>query len=459
MKYMKLIVLAVFFMIFSVGCTSNTESPEELTMMPVYDETKSDLFENINRLLVNSYLILPANSKEVGKINQVDLNSDGIKEIVVFEKKKTVSEEDQSEVGFLVLQEEVNSRGEQVYKDKGDILLEGDSIEYANFYDLDDDGLKEIVISVKNSFKTDLHIFKFSEDGIENIYTLDANWLPDTESYNNFKVKIGYIDEDPKLDILLLHFDLKTNMLYVSIANFKDKLILNDFVKIENVKDLSGLHITLGNISTSKRGVILDIPTAKENYYMTQILYVEENKLIKAFKDDDRNMMKDYYIPVDDINKDKVIEIPIVKGNGLGHAYISRTSSLVSWYKWNGKSGDESGILFNSQIYYNYTYNFKMFIQNNMANKIIVQRANTTENVSYNFNIYDQRSLDKKTLFTISIMPKTLADDSKTMNVKTGTTLAETEEYSYILHVNDIEELKRLDVTTDNLVEYFSFIY
>lgn len=457
MKLFKLSTLVFLLILLTTGCTSNTESPEELIEMPVYDQTKSELYKNIEKLLLNSNLLLPSNSKEVGKINEVDLNSDGTNEIVIFEKKKTMNEEEENSVGFLVLQQELNNKQELVYKNKAGTLLSGDSIDYANFYDLDDDGIKEIILNVNSGNNANLHIFKYVEGDIEELYTLNPTWLSNVENLNGLKVKIGYIDEDPKLDILMIHFDSKTNTAYVSVANYNNTLILKDYVTIENVRDISNLYITLGNVATAKRGVILDIPTAKENNYITQILYLENGKIHKAFKDDDKSMMKAYYIPIDDINNDKVIDIPIV--NGDGHAYTSKSSANVTWYNWNGKTDEQSGLVFTIQIYYNYTHNFKMLIANSLVNKVVVQRESTTEKSSYNFNYFDNKALEQKTLFTISVMSKTIVDDSKNMVVKSGIVLAETDEHSFILHIKDAEELKKLDITTESLVDYFSFIY
>lgn len=458
MKLFKLSTIIFLLVLFTTGCTSYTESPEELIEMPIYDETKKEVYKNIEKLLLNSNLLLPSNSKEVGKINEVDLNNDGINEIVAFEKKKTISEEDTNEVGFLVLQQELNDKNEIVYKNKAGILLSGDEIDYANFYDLDDDGIKEIVLSIKNGDTTNMHVFKFDENEIKNLYTLEPTWLPNAENISNIKVKLGYIDEGPELDILMIHLDSKTNTSYVSIANFNNNnLVIRDYVTIENVRDLDNLYINLGNIAKAKRGVILDIPTAKENKYITQILYIENGNIHKAFKDDDKSIMKAYYIPIEDINNDKVIDIPIVNGNG--QVYTSKSSANVTWYNWNGKTDEQSGLVFTIQIYYNYNYNFEMLIPNSLVNKVTVQRESSTENTSYNFNYIDNKTLEQKTLFTISVAVKTIAEDSKNMVAKPGIILAETDEHNFVLHIKDVEELKKFDITTEALVEYFSFIY
>ena len=90
MKLFKLITGASLLALLTTGCSLNSESPEELIKYkPIYNENKEILYKGINQLLpLNSSLILPSNSSEVGKINEVDLNGDGVEELVAFEKKK-----------------------------------------------------------------------------------------------------------------------------------------------------------------------------------------------------------------------------------------------------------------------------------------------------------------------------------------------------------------------------------
>lgn len=458
MKLFKLATVVFLSIFFTTGCTAETESPEDLAKMPVYEQEKKVIYEDINKLLINSSsLLLPSNSKEVGKINEVDLDNDGIDEIVVFEKKN-IQNEEENQVGFIVLSQEMNYKDEISYRENDNVTQGGDSIEYANFYDLDNDGYKEIVLLVKTGDKTNIQIYKFMDKEITNVCTIDyPTWIENNENLNNVKIKIGYIDEDPQIDILTIHHDTRTNEAYVSILNFNAGMKLKDYVKIENVKNLSDLYITIGNIAKSTKGVILDIPTYKENNYITQILYLEDNTLKKAFKDNDKNIMKAYYIPIEDINKDKVIDIPVVNGNG--HAYSSKSSANISWYRWNGKQDEQSGLLFTSQIYYNYKYNYKLLLPNNLVDKINIQQENNGENVSFNFNYYDNITMEPKNLFTISAMEKVIADDSKNIANKTGIALGETENHSFILYLNDLEELEKLDITSEALVEYFSLIY
>ncbi len=325
-----------------------------------------------------------------------------------------------SQVGFVTL----SYNGEKYVL--GDHFLEnGESIEYANFYDLDSDGYKEVILLVKSKDKTNMHIYKVVDNEITKIYDLDASWLQNKEDFNDMKVKIGYIDGDDKLDILMLHLNNKTNEMFASVANFDGSMKIKDSVKFENVKNLSELYITLGNVASSVgnssaaiKGIVLDIPILKDNNYITQILYMKDGKINKAFSDYDKTITKSYYIPVDDIDKDKIIEIPIVAGNtgNNRNTYSSKASANISWYRWNGKEGADSSLIFTSQIYYNYKYNFKLFIPNNLFDKILVEQEFVGEKAVFKFYYFDYS--DRKNLFNIVVESKNKLEDRKIQVLK-----------------------------------------
>lgn len=415
----KYIILLLGF--FLTGC--NIQSPDEVVQMPIYDEKKSDLYENISKLMLNTDYLLPKNSKEVSKINEVDLDNDEVVEIVVFEEKK-ISDEEESEVGFSILQ------NDKLIED-GQVLVLGDSIEYANFYDLDDDGIKEIIMLVNKNDEMIFYVFKFLDE-VKEVYKLNLE---------NVKIKIGYIDEDPTIDILMVHFNEDENLMYISVTNFSnEKLVLKDFIKIEDVRELSEIYISIENVNSSTKGAIIEFLMESENSYKTQIIFFEEDKLKKAFEDDDIRLKKSYYIPLDDINNDKVVEIPTVNKK-------SKSTSNVVWYKWNGKSGEDSDLIFVNEIYYNYNYNFKMVIDENLSGKILVQRDISSENIVYNFNYED------KTLFSIYVVPKILGDENKSINLKNSMTLLESEDNTFILHIEDEK------ISYETLSNNFSLIY
>ena len=363
----------------------------------------------------------------------------------------------------------MNQRSNSQYEEKAKISQSGESIEYANFYDLDNDGTKEIIVAIKDESKTQLYIYKFENGEIQYDLKIAPTWIKSRENLNDMKIEIGYINDDNILDILMINYDSKNSQMYASIANFNNKdkcLDLLDYVKFDNVKNISELYITVGNISSQVKGstikgIVLDIPIIKDSSYFTQILYFDNKSLKKAFNDDDKNLMKSYYIPVEDVNNDKVIDIPILNGSLNENTYTSKSSANISWYRWNGKSDENSRLLFTIQVYYNYEYNYKFLIPNNLANKIYIEQQYSSDNTLFKFYYYDDLGSNPKNLFTIIVSSKAIVDESKNVNLVTQASgaLKETEKYSFGLVIDDKDELEKLDITIDVLRDYFSLIY
>lgn len=466
MKFFKSTAILGFLMLSLTGCALGSESPEQLIdQKPIYNENNKKLYESVNRIVGSSAsLLLPANLQDVGKINKVDLDNNGIEEVIVFEKSKNLNT-NESEVGFFILNKKQDDY-EKISKES----ISGESIEYANFYDLDNDGNKEIILAAKGQIKTTLYVYKYIDGEIKKSIEIKPTWINDRYNLTDMKIEIGYINNDNKLDILMANYDSRNSRMYVSVINYdgiNNGVELIDYVKFDNVKNISELYITLGNIASQAKGstikgIVLDIPMTKESSYFTQMLYFEDDNLKKAFEDNDKSLMKSYYIPVEDINKDKVIDIPILNGSLNENTYTSKSSANISWYSWNGKKDSSSGLLFTSQIYYNYEYNYKFFIQNNLANKIYVEQETNSDNVIFKFNYYDEKEKGSKTLFTITAHSKNIVvDESKNINLQNqvGISLKETDKYNFILTIVDTEQLNRLDLTVESLKEYFSLIY
>ena len=300
MKLFKMIALLVSLMFLMTGCVSTSESPESLIdKKPIYNEENKELYDTINNMLVKpTSLTLPSNSQDVGEINKVDLNNDGVDEVVAFEKKKNLNT-NENEVGFMIFAKKNDGN----YEEKVNILRIGESIDYANFYDLDNDGNKEIVLSIKGHTKTRLYLYRYVDENIEEIYNSEPTWIKNKGYLSDMKIKIGYIDDDNILDILMVNYDYKNSEMYVSILNFNNKMNLIDYVKFENVKNINDLYITFGNLASQVKGstikgVVLDIPMIKDSSYFTQMIYLEDGTIKKAFKDDDKKLMKSYYVPV-----------------------------------------------------------------------------------------------------------------------------------------------------------------
>lgn len=456
MKLLRMLILVLFVGYLNVGCAS-TESPEQLIEKPVYDQEKQSIYDNVKRVVDNSAtIILPKNSSEVSSINNVDLDNDRVDELVVFEKEEDINN-NTSKVGFIILSEEDG----KTYSVKADYKVEGNSIEYANFYDLDNDGKKEIILSTKTEFKTSLEILEFRDNKIVSLSKYNPTWIANKSGYTEMKVKIGDVDNDDIKDIIVVNYNPDTHNMAVSLAYFDNYIKLVDFKMFTDVKSMENVYVEIHKVYNEKNGIVVDTRSFKEkDSYVTQILYLDDNELKKAFSDNNEKLKKPYYVPVEDINEDGIVEIPILNNNAKG--YRTKNSANISWYKWNGNSDEFMNLVFVSQVYYNYKNNFKLWIPNILANKISVEEDYKDNKLSFDFYYYDnlrpKEELEK--LFTITKTSKNKIDEGKGANSNSGGfILFENDTESFTLTINNPKTLKDLNINKEAIQEYFSQIY
>lgn len=457
MKLFKLIVLILVAGFLNVGCATSTASPEQLIKKPFYNEQKLKLKLNIETALKGAKPLLPKNSSDVSSINEVDLDKNGVNELVVFQKKEDV-DEGTVKVGFSIM----NYGKDSVYSVVDEYLVTGESIEYAYFSDLDNDGNKEIILLTKNGDKSNLDICQFKNNKITRLYRFDPNWIKDSDEYTDTKVYIGNLDDDGTPDIIICSLNPETHKMIVSLTYFDKYIKLKDYTIINDVKSLDNVYIDIKKVRKDKKAIILGYkPFTGGESYFTQILYLSGNKLMKAFEENDIKTKNPYYMAPEDINQDGVVEIPIINNNTRG--YNKKTSANVSWYSWNGKENEESNLVFVSQVYYNYSNNFKLLIPNNLANKIYVEEVPKDNKLYFEFMYYDTQHTEPIKLFTISKVNKNNVDESKTANSNTnngGYIILENDNASFMLLVNSPEVLKKLDISNEAIKNtYFLPIY
>lgn len=449
MKLLKLTALIFVMCIMTTGCDTSSESPENLLNDNiVYNKENNELYAFVNKSLDGTTLVLPDNSYDVGQINEVD------SKIIAFQKKQDVNLKI-NKVGFVLI-----SKNEDGYTMEDSYLEEGEEIEYANFYDLNNDGIDEVILLINNKSVTTMSVYSINDNKVKRISKVNPTWLKDYEKYNQMKISVGFIDNDLKLDILMMNYDSSNGDMYATILKYTNdnKLEHSNSLKISNVKSLRDLYSVVGKVSNNKKGVILSIPTLKESAYATQILTMKDSKLKKVF-DEDKLILNSYYVPVKDDNGDGIFDIPVLNNNMIeSSTSSSKPSALISWRMWNNKMGEDADTIFISQVYYNYKNNFKFLVPDNLANKLYIQKSTEGDTPYYIFYYYDKSGKEPLELFQIGISSKNLVEDTKA-SPKTDSILAETDNNYYQLIIKDRKAFEKYDLTLENMKEYFSIIY
>ena len=457
MKLLKLAATLIFTCVMITGCDTSSDSPENLLSDNiVYNKSRNKLYTFINQSLDGTTLLLPDNSSEVGEINELD------EKIIAFQSKEDVNQ-GIKKVGFVLISKNGNS-----YKLEDSYLEEGEEIQYANFYDLNNDGDDEVVLLIKNNETTTMHVYSIKNDSIELVSTVKPTWLSNYRDYKNTKIKIGYMDSDSKgdstLDILMVNYDNSTQKMCATVLNYDNSSNYNykisNCLEFTDVRNIDVLYITLGKVYNNQKGLIINIPVLKDkdSGYNTQIITLKNNEISEVFGKD-KIIFNKYYVPPTDMDFDGVLEFPELNDNKIESVSITGSSSaLITWKKWNGKNTKESDTIFISQIYYNYKNNFKFLIPNNLANKLYVQKSMVNDSMYYTFYYYEKSDTKPIEIFQVSIYAKNIVEDAKS-TPKLETILVENDNNYYQLIVKDKETFEKYNLTVENMKENFSLIY
>ncbi|MDY4574265.1 MAG: hypothetical protein SPD90_04330, partial [Intestinibacter sp.] len=222
MKLLKLVGILSLVTVLCTGCYNREYTTESLfSNLPVYNSDKKDLSEEVTRVLGSAALILPSNSTEVGKINQVDLDKTGKDKIVFFEKKEGIRV--RNEVGFTILDPNNDENYDISYTEVGN------KIKYANFYDLDNDGNKEIILLVENDYMTTLTICRYENGQINELISKNNFNYFNRNRFTKLGIMVKDINDDKILDLIVYNYNDKTNKMKVYACNLEnDKLSILD---------------------------------------------------------------------------------------------------------------------------------------------------------------------------------------------------------------------------------------
>lgn len=458
MKLLKLAALMFVICFMVTGCGTSSDSPENLLNDNiVYNNNKNKLYNFVNQSLDGANLLLPNNSSEVGEINELDSN------VIAFQRKQDVNSTNSSnrdKVGFVLI-----SKNGDEYVLEDSHLQEGKDIEYANFYDLNNDGDEEVVLLVNSDKGTTLYVYSIKDNEIELISSIKPTWLNDYDKYTNTKVKIGFFDEDFTLDILMININSTSSKMYATVLNLDENNIVKKTNSLE-FKDINynkDLYIASGKVNNNnKKGIVLSIPVNKDNSYITQIITLDGN-VIKEVFNEENIIVNSYYIPVKDVNFDGVLDLPVLNNRMIDSfatltTSVPTTSSLITWRKWNSKEGENANTIFISQVYYNYKDNFRLWLPNKLANKLYIKKVINGDSTHYSFNYYEQDDKPPVEIFEIGLSSKNLVEDAKS-TPKLETILAETDNNYYQLIIKDKKAFEKYNLTIENIKEYFSLIY
>lgn len=441
-------VIGVFlFCPFMVGCQTNSlKSPEKLVEIPITNKDNKVIYDKIKSITsIDTTFTIPQNSDNVGRINVLDLDSDGNEEVIAFKKKQNDSQSENVVYVYIFKYEngKITDDTERIIK------IPGESIKFATFSDIDNDGKKEIIMQVQNRGLENIYIYKNDRSSIKKI--AEYNSAQYSIRLNSF----NYASDGKDICLALL-YNLDSSELSIGKMNYSEGKIHFDVKdKITNVTAFDTLDIINGNVSDNNNGSVI-VYKNSNGYTYTQILTYKNGKFIKVLPDNSDLAKNTYSHKAYDIDKDGTLEIPKVEYEDVKNT--SKVASIITWNEWNGLTDKEARLYPAVKVYYNYDYNFKLNFTKLKSDGFIINsnKKGISNTISFSKKI-DGDSV--KPIFSILIIdkhdPKFEANKYES-EIKNN--LFENQDYLYIYNSNDKKNLYKSNIDYKLVKDSFEMI-
>lgn len=425
---------------------NSLKSPEKLIVKPVSNESNLQIYNSIRRLTpLDTNFTMPQNFKEVSKINRVDLDSDGIEDIVAF-KKKNNENQGTSNIYMYIF----NMQSGQILEyDESIVRIPGETIKYANFIDLDNDGKKEIILHINSLGYENIYVYSYEDGNIKK-----------KAEYNSSEtsIKLNFFDynNDGHMECLALIQSQKNYEVSICGMRLENNNIQFDkYDTSYTVESLDKVEILNGRLSNKYLGSVITYQSLRGSS-VNQLVIYRNSRFEKVIKNESNIAINPYNLRAEDMNGDGILDLPKIE-EGLTNSN-NKDNIIISWYDWNGKLEEKKEVLTRiGQNFYSFTYNFKQVIPDILRDKIYIKVENKDNKDEY--SIYYINDKSKVELLTYTVIPKASAnyENIDKEDVKTRV-LFETEDYVCILKKSNETMLKKYGVNLNRISKTFVLI-
>lgn len=300
-------------------------------------------------------LISPISGENSNSIQFIDLDNDGVDEVMVLHKVVN----DTYPIKITVL----TRNGEKSWIVNNTIKGAGYDINKVVYSDMDNDGRKEIIVGWQFGTILDkgLTVYEYNKGEISEIFQT---------SYTEFA--LDDFTSDGTSEIITVRLNRNEGVATAYLYDYKNKVI--NFIDETSMDGyINGYYsVKTGEAYDGKVGFFVDASLGAHSAF-TDLLVYNRGELINVFYNEKWNVTnmtyKSYPIKSKDLDGDGIIEIPILRAPiGYSDSSMSETPWITGWFKWDG----EEGLKFSKNSYSNVDFGFEFIFPSKWDDKITI---------------------------------------------------------------------------------------